>query len=554
MKTILSIIALWCLTQTLTIQAQSPKYEVRAVWLTTIGGIDWPHSYAQSTTAIETQKKELRDILDKLQHANINTILLQTRIRGTVIYPSAIEPWDGCLSGIPGQSPGYDALQFAIEECHRRGMECHAWVVTIPVGKWNTLGCKRLRNKYPSLIRRIGEEGYMNPEQETTARYLSDICDEIVRNYDIDGIHLDYIRYQETWKIKIPRSTGREHISRIVQRIHDTVKARKPWVKMSCSPIGKYDDLRHYSSHGWNAYTKGCQDAQEWLQQGWMDALFPMMYFQGNQFFPFAIDWQENAVGRMVSAGLGIYMLSPQERNWDLEVVKREMSVCRQLGLGHTFFRSKFFTDNIKGVYDFVCDFNRIPALVPPMTWYGYTAPSAPSYLKVNRGNTADDIEWYGAKDYSDSPYLLYNLYATTEEEPDINNPQQLVATRITSKRLRVPHPEGVILNYALTASNRYGQESTAAAYSQSLRQQPIVSKLPFLKNDGNHLLLPRKTSVLDANYVTIETLQGKVIATEYYQPGQEVSIRTLPEGIYILKSLGRKGVTHRLGFFLIRR
>src|SRR3712207_1459603 len=92
----------------------SPKREVRAVWLTTIGGIDWPHSYAQSPRSIERQKQELRDILDRLQRAHINTVLLQTRIRATTIYPSDYEPWDGCLSGFPGTSPGYDALQYAI--------------------------------------------------------------------------------------------------------------------------------------------------------------------------------------------------------------------------------------------------------------------------------------------------------------------------------------------------------------------------------------------------------------------------------------------------------
>lgn len=102
----------------------NPKYEVRAVWLTTIGGIDWPHSYAQSERSAEKQKEELRAILDRLQKANINTVLLQTRIRATTIYPSLYEPWDGCLSGFPGKSPGYDALQFAIDECHKEAWRC----------------------------------------------------------------------------------------------------------------------------------------------------------------------------------------------------------------------------------------------------------------------------------------------------------------------------------------------------------------------------------------------------------------------------------------------
>ena len=96
-------------SQSIVFNNQVPKHEVRAVWLTTIGGIDWPHSYAQSSYSAEKQKKELTDILDRLQQAKINTVLIQTRVRGTMIYPSAYEPWDGCLSGFPGRSPGYDA-------------------------------------------------------------------------------------------------------------------------------------------------------------------------------------------------------------------------------------------------------------------------------------------------------------------------------------------------------------------------------------------------------------------------------------------------------------
>ena len=90
-----------------------PKREVRAVWLTTIGGLDWPHSYAQNELMAGRQKQELCDILDKLQRAGINTVLFQARVRGTVVYPSQLEPWDGCLSGVPGRVR-------PLGLCHRR--------------------------------------------------------------------------------------------------------------------------------------------------------------------------------------------------------------------------------------------------------------------------------------------------------------------------------------------------------------------------------------------------------------------------------------------------
>ena len=237
-----------------------PKYEVRAVWLTTIGGIDWPTSYAHDGMGINEQKRQLTDMLDRLKKAGVNTVMLQTRVRATTIYPSQLEPWDGCLSGKPGKSPGYDALQYAIDECHRRGMELHAWVVTIPIGKWNSYGCQQLRRRYPSLVIKIGEEGYMNPERTGTADYLTNICQEIVSRYDIDGIHLDYIRYPETWR----GAKSAKYITDIVRAINRKVKLYKPWVKLSCSPIGKYDDLSRYSSKGWNAHLQVAQDAQGW--------------------------------------------------------------------------------------------------------------------------------------------------------------------------------------------------------------------------------------------------------------------------------------------------
>ena len=95
---------------------------------------------------------------------------------------------------------------------------------------------------------------------------------------------LDYIRYPETWKINISHDAARQNITGIVRAIGNKVKAAKPWVKYSCSPIGKYNDLSRFGSNGWNAYAKVCQDAQAWLRDGLMDALYPMMYFQGNNF------------------------------------------------------------------------------------------------------------------------------------------------------------------------------------------------------------------------------------------------------------------------------
>ena len=527
-----------------------PKREVRAVWLTTIGGLDWPHTYAQSDASVKKQQQELKTLLDTYQRAGINTVLLQTRIRGTVIYPSQYEPWDGCLSGAPGRSPKYDALQFAIDETHKRGMELHAWVVTIPVGKWNALGCKRLRSHHPALIKRIGEEGYMDPEHPQTAQYLAHICKEITDRYDVDGIHLDYIRYPETWNIKVPRSKGREYITNIVRSIHAQVKAYKPWIKMSCAPIGKHDDLSRYTSYGWNAYTKVCQDAQGWLRDGLMDELFPMMYFRGDQFFPFAIDWADQSHGKIVAPGLGIYFMSPTEKDWELNVITQEMHVLRQYDLGHAYFRGRFLTDNVKGIYVFAAEqFDKYPALVPAMTWQHTVPPAPPANLSLDQATST--LHWDDATNTGQASYLLYNVYASRTYPVDINDARNLIAPRIQKSYIKLKNTKDFC--YAVTAMDRYGNESKEA---QSCTQEIVTNAAPaatLLTCDGYRLQIPNTIGQADAKYLAVETLAGTVIATCKVN-GNTIDVRRIGQGMYILRTLNRKGISHRIGYFIIRR
>ena len=542
-----------------------PKYEVRAVWLTVLGNLDWPTGSTLDGEDATAQQQELVNILDRLKAININTVLLHTRIRANTIYPSNIEPWAPYLSGRPGRDPGYDALQFAIDECHKRGMELHAWVVTIPIGKWKSHGCQQLRQRYPSLVKHIGEEGYLNPEDSRTADYLTDICEEITRRYDIDGIHLDYIRYPETWKGR----KNPDNITRIVRSIHDRVKYYKPWIKLSCSPIGKYDDLSRYPSRGWNAHRTVAQDAQEWLKQGLMDQLYPMMYFKENNFYPFAIDWQENSYGRTIVSGLGTYMLHPQERNWSLSEMKRQLHVTRHIGVGHCHFRARFLLNNVKGIYDYMRHFDSHPALIPPMTWERSIAPDGPSTLQVVRTPQGDRLTWSGARDYSDGPYLLYNIYASANEPVDISNPANLVATRYMHTSLTMPAKSAQVatapaqgitassqtdtqpaqLHYAVTALDRYGNESAPARELGATASGHYVSAV-LLPNDGLYLNTPRQP--LDARLLQICDLQGRVVFTCLYKP--QISIALLRDGMYILKSVNKKGVTHRLGHFIIKR
>lgn len=535
----------------------NPKYEVRAVWLTTIGGIDWPHSYAQSERSAEKQKEELRAILDRLQKANINTVLLQTRIRATTIYPSQYEPWDGCLSGFPGKSPGYDALQFAIDECHKRGMEVHAWVVTIPVGKWNSYGCRQLRKRFPRLIKRIDQDGYMDPEATQTGCYLAEMCREIVQRYDVDGIHLDYIRYPETWKFRISKDQARGNITRIVEKIHQAVKKEKPWVKMSCSPIGKFDDLSRYWSHGWNAYTKVAQDAQAWLKDGLMDELFPMMYFRGDQFFPFAIDWKEHSYGKIIAPGLGIYFLDPKEGKWNISDITSELYHLRNIGEGHAFFRNKFLLDNHQGVYDFVtAHFNRYPALVPPMTWESNKRPQQPVTLCIEENEGTTTLRWDNSLQYEDgtaikTPSIYNNVYASKEYPVDVHDARNLILTRTTRRQLTT-RTGNTPTYYAVTTTDGFGNESRAKQLSQTavVKTTTRYGKACRLTTTGESIILPFSIHETDCQYIIVKNMQEQAVYITKPQ-NREINIKKIKDGIYTLNCVNYKNIEHTLGTFI---
>lgn len=535
----------------------NPKYEVRAVWLTTIGGIDWPHSYAQSERSAEKQKEELRAILDRLQKANINTILLQTRIRATTIYPSQYEPWDGCLSGFPGKSPGYDALQFAIDECHKRGMEVHAWVVTIPVGKWNSYGCRQLRKRFPRLIKRIDQDGYMDPEATQTGCYLAEMCREIVQRYDVDGIHLDYIRYPETWKFRISKDQARGNITRIVEKIHQAVKKEKPWVKMSCSPIGKFDDLSRYWSHGWNAYTKVAQDAQAWLKDGLMDELFPMMYFRGDQFFPFAIDWKEHSYGKIIAPGLGIYFLDPKEGKWNISDITSELYHLRNIGEGHAFFRNKFLLDNHQGVYDFVsAHFNRYPALVPPMTWESNKRPQQPVTLCIEENEGTTTLRWDNSLQYEDgtaikTPSIYNNVYASKEYPVDIHDARNLILTRTTRRQLTT-RTGNTPTYYAVTTTDGFGNESRAKQLSQTavVKTATRYGKACRLTTTGESIILPSSIHETDYQYIIVKNMQEQAVYITKPQ-NRKINIKKIKDGIYTLNCVNYRNIEHTLGTFI---
>ena len=465
-------------------QPVAPKYEYRAVWLTVIENLDWPKTQATTPQGIENQKQELVAMLDTLQAMKVNTVLLQTRVRGDLIYPSAIEPFSHLFTGTVGRSPGYDPLAFAIEECHKRGMHLHAWIVTMPVGKDDhvaMVGKMSLPHRKRSLCSHYDGAWYMEPGNPATSDYIVSIVKEIVENYDVDGIHLDYVRYPDKNKgypdAALYRKYGkgrslaswrRSNITRIVRSVYACVKDLKPWVRVSCATLGKYDHLTRYSSLGWDAYNVGFQAAQQWARDGIVDIIFPMLYFNGNNFYPFVLDWQENACGRHIVPGIGAYRLLPEYGGWKPLELIRQLCTSRSAGTsGTAMFRAEHLTSC---AYDVYTTIYRTPSLVPPMSWYG-TKPSAPAALSVEPVVAGVALCWSGVQQRQGEPAIRYNVYGSAGENVDVSNPENLLAGNVDATSFVWYRSKYETLSFVVTAVDAYGVESEPVRVQLRSRQ-----------------------------------------------------------------------------------
>lgn len=501
------------------------KREVRAVWLTTAYGLDWPKSPATTEAGIRRQKQALCNILDSLKAANFNTVLFQTRLRGDVLYPSKVEPFNEILTGKEGRNPGYDPLAFAIEECHKRGLELHAWVVSMPLGTRKhvaSLGKQSVTKKKPALCKQYKNEWFLNPGMPETKEYLFSIVKEIVTRYDVDGIHLDYIRYpdhpknfpdadtyRKYGKRKELSQWRRDNVTAIVRHIYTGVKALKPWVKVSSSPIGKYNDTSRYPSGGWNGYHAVFQDTQGWLKEGIQDMIFPMMYFIGNNFFPFALDWQEKCNGRQVVPGLGIYFLHPSERDWPLGEIEREIHFTRDHHLaGQAYYRMEFLQNNTKGITDMLKrKFYQTPALLPVMHWLDSIAPTTPHALTCIREGGNAYLNWQASTDNDTQNAPVYVVYASNRYPVDTEQAGNIIATGTKETTYRCADTKRY---YAVTAIDRYGNESTAAQLPPPLKQEK---------------------QKINADYICITDVVGAVLFSEPYTG--TLPMDRLKEGVY---------------------
>ena len=340
------------------------KYEMRAVWITTNYGLDWPSRPATSMTDEERQQAELVRLLDQLQELGINTVFLQVRSRGRVIYPSEIEPMSGDFVPVgSGYKLSYDPLDFAIKECHKRGMVVHAWVAVTPMGndkQVNNMPAWSYPQKHRSELARYRRSWYLDPAKPSSTELVCSVVRELLDRYALAGIHLDYIRYPDRAK-QFPdadeyRQQGggksldewrRENINRMVRGIYKATKEEHPEVLLSASVIGTYDNVPGLRHSGWTALNEAWQDPVAWCRDSVIDFVVPMMYARGDRFYPFVKEWQKILNVPLV-VGLAPYMVLEREGNWPKTEVMEQIHYLDSLPniAGMALFRAEHAVSN----------------------------------------------------------------------------------------------------------------------------------------------------------------------------------------------------------------
>lgn len=536
-RRIISIVTL-CIC-CLSLAAQS-KYEIRAVWFTTNWGLDWPRNPARNREEMARQKEELCSLLDRVKAMNLNTVFFQTRLRGDVIYPSSYEPWNYILTGRSGGNPQYDPLAFAVEACHERGLQCHAWMVCMPLGSDKLVkahGKNSVVSKHPAWCKMLDGEWYLNPGVPQTAGYISQLAGEIVSKYDVDGIHLDYIRYPDAAdrfrdsdtfkkygrKDQTLQAWRRENITRMVYAVYDEVKRLKPWVKVSSSPLGKHNTLNHYSAEGWSGIETVHQDAQRWLLDGKQDFVAPMIYFKDQNFYPFLYDWIKNKGDRFVISGLGAYRMAADEGNWSLSDFIRQITLGRVLKVdGQAFYRLENLTGNLKGVCDRLkSDLYRYPALFPPLTYLDSIPPVPVSGLRVGREEGDFRLSWSASDDQRG-----YVVYGSDRYPVDTQDSKQIVDI-VYDTTCVVTRSDKIARNYyAVTAFDPCGNESLPTEITLSAG---AVDTSACYVGSADRLLRLGKQYV----GITVSDVLGRILF--YQQNRSSVQLPVWPAGVYRL-------------------
>jgi uncharacterized lipoprotein YddW (UPF0748 family) len=409
-----------------------PAREFRAVWMATVENIDFPTA---KNLSVEEQKKELLRDLELAQELKLNAVVFQVRPMCDAVYESKIEPWSEFLTGRMGKPQAFDPLRFLIAEAHSRGILVHAWFNPYrayhPGAK--TVSENHISRRRPDLVRKYGKYLWLDPSESEVQEYSLSVVLDVVRRYDVDGIHFDDYFYpypekdaagnkiefpdDKNWQEYLraavllsregvrrrPLNRGdwrRANVNRFIAAVGREIKKIKPEILYGVSPFGIWQPLPEKGIEGFNSYAELYADARRWLRDGTVDYLAPQLYWataRQGQSFPVLLDWwkSENVKNRHLWAGIASYRIGSTV-NFTADEIADQIKLTRSApetrGAIHFSFRS--LRSDLGGIQKTLRE-NVYPndALIPPTDWIKARKPLAPR-VKITRDKNLVRAVW----------------------------------------------------------------------------------------------------------------------------------------------------------------
>ncbi len=491
MKRILSLFLILCFQWTIVCQAiaQQPKREFRGAWIQCVNN-QW------NGMGRDRMQQTLIYQLDELQKTNINVIMFQVRAEGDALYESALEPWSRYLTGLQGRRPDpyWDPLEWMVQECHKRGMELHAWINPY---RAKTKGTPALTSEYykQHSDRFFEYDGLLlfDPGIPENRDYICQVAKDIVSRYDVDGLHIDdYFYPYPVAGLPIPDDASyarfgqgmdrndwrRQNVNLFIRDLYYAVHTTKPWVKFGVSPFGIYrnqkNDPNGSATNGLQNYDDLYADVLEWIRQGWIDYNIPQIYWEiGHKAADYETLirwWSQHASDRPLIIGQDVErtVKYPDTTNPQVHQVYQKYNLQRSLPgvVGSCQWYAKACVDNPQN-YTTVLrqSYHPYPALQPQMPWIDKRAPGKVKKLKPVWTKDGLILFWTAPKAKTEldraTSYVVYRFQ--NGAKVDLNDPANIL--NITSDTyLRLPYVDGKTkYTYVVTALDRVQNESKAA-------------------------------------------------------------------------------------------
>lgn len=382
--------------------------ELRGVWLATVWNINWPSS--SSLTRTQGQE-ELIALLDVAQDSGLNAIFFQVRPESDAMYPSELDPWSRYLTGSQGTDPGWDPLQFLLDEGHARGLEIHAWMnpYRAKASSSSTAASNHQSVVNSAYAYPYGSTLWLDPGAPPVQDHLEAVIADLVTRYDVDGVHFDDYFYPYPDGNPFPDSATyaaygdgmsledwrRDNVNQMVERVADTVAEIDPSVRFGISPFGIYRPGQPEGITGLDQYAELYADPVLWKSEGWVDYLAPQLYWpttQSKQAFEPLLDWWAALPqdGRATYVGHALYQLDSSS-SWSIEELREQVRLTQSRRdthvYGSIYYHIEPLTQNQSGIRDaFREEFYPRPALTPPTFEMRDVAVDPPSVSVTSTG------------------------------------------------------------------------------------------------------------------------------------------------------------------------